>query len=187
MTVQAVSTLVALLSLACWFGTVGVLILWAVAARRPGGGAVEWLDAVGAVSLWAAWLVAAVTTMGSLYYSQVAHYLPCELCWFQRICMYPLAVVLLVAAIARDQQVWRYVIGPAVIGIAIAAYHTQLQAYPEQHTFCSTVNPCTTRYVWEFGFVSLPFMALSAFCFIVTMMLIARREAHLLDQGAIDG
>ncbi len=187
MTVQAVSTFVALLSIACWLGTACVLVMWCSASLRPHGAARGWLDAVGVVSLWAAWAVAAVTTMGSLYYSQVAHYVPCELCWYQRICMYPLAIVLLVAAVARDHRAWRYVVGPAAIGVVIAAYHTQLQAYPEQRTFCSTLNPCTTRYVWEFGFVSLPFMALAAFTFIIVMMLVARSQDRPLGQGAVDG
>ncbi len=53
-------------------------------------------------------------------------------------------------------------------------YHSQLQAFPDQGSFCSTITPCTTRYVWEFGFVSLPLMALTAFVFIIAMTLVAR-------------
>jgi hypothetical protein len=70
-------------------------------------------------------------------------------------------------------------VGPALIGAAIATYHTQLQAFPDQRTFCGSTNPCTTRYVWEFGFVFLPFMALAAFGFILTMTLIARADASV--------
>src|SRR4029078_11011778 len=124
-----------------------------------------------------AFVVALVTMLGSLYLSEVAHYKPCPLCWYQRICMYRLSVTSLVAALRRDRTVWTYVLPPAVIGWGIAIYHTQLQAYPAQHgPFCKIDDPCTIRYVWEFGFVSIPFMALAAFVFIITMMLVLRTE-----------
>jgi hypothetical protein len=171
---QTVSLFFAVLSLASWAGTITVAIIALLARRRPEGGPARLLGDVGSVALWAAWLVAAVTTLGSLYYSQIAGFVPCELCWFQRICMYPLAAILLIATVRDDRRVWTYVVPLTVIGAAIATYHTQLQAFPEQQTFCSTVTPCTTRYVWEFGFVSLPFMALSAFVFILALVLVAR-------------
>lgn len=182
MTVEVWSTFFALLALACWAGTATVLVTWLVAARR-GGAATGWLDSIGEVALWAAWLVALVTTLGSLYYSQVEHYLPCELCWATRICVYPLSLILLVAAIGRDRSVWRYVLPLTLVGMVISTYQTQLQAFPDQKGFCSLANPCTTRYVWEFGFVSLPFMALSAFAFITVLVLVARRTSRPLTQG----
>jgi hypothetical protein len=65
----------------------------------------------------------------------------------------------------------------ALIGAAFAIYHTQLQAFPAQHgPFCKIAEPCTVRYVWEFGFVSIPFMSLAAFSFIITMMLVLRSD-----------
>jgi hypothetical protein len=71
------------------------------------------------------------------------------------------------------------------VGATIALYHTQLQAFPSQRSFCSTINPCTTRYVWEFGFVSLPFEALACFCFVTAMVLVARFVA--VDDEFDDG
>ncbi|HEY4376196.1 MAG TPA: disulfide bond formation protein B [Acidimicrobiales bacterium] len=188
MTTSTLSPFFALLSLACWAATGAIVVVSLLARFRPASAATTWLASVGDLALWFAWVVAAVTTAGSLYYSEVAHFLPCELCWYQRICVYPLSAVLLVAALRRDRDVWRYVAIPAVVGAGIAAYHTQLQAYPSQHTFCSTVNPCTTRYVWEYGFVSLPFMALAAFGFILSMVLVARWTANhpiALAPGAV--
>ena len=168
------STFFALLSLACWVATITVVGL-ALAVRwrrdRTGG---SLFDAVSGLALWPAWLAALVTTLGSLYFSEVAHFTPCKLCWYQRIAMYPFAIVLLIAAIRRDRRVAWYVVPVATIGALFAAYHTQLQAFPQQHSsFCTLSEPCTVRYVWEFGFVSLPFMALSAFVFIITMTLVA--------------
>jgi len=69
--------------------------------------------------------------------------------------------------------VWRYVVIPAGVGLAISIYHTQLQAFPDQASFCPIDVPCTIRYVWEFGFVSLPFMAAAAFVFTLVMVRIA--------------
>jgi disulfide bond formation protein DsbB len=164
----------ALLSLLCWCGTITVWGLLVVARSRDDGLARDLLDEIRRIALWAGWIVALVATLGSLYFSEIAHYTPCDLCWYQRICMYPLAVVLLVAALRDDRRVWTYVAPIAIIGIVIATYHTQLQAFPTQQSFCSVTVPCTARYVWELGFISLPFMALTAFVFILTMVLIAR-------------
>ena len=178
MTTETLSTFFALLTIACWAATVAAILVCVVAkATGPASTAGNVRDAITRSGLWLAWLVAATTTAGSLYYSLGAGYEPCELCWYQRICIYPLSVVLLVAALRRDRTVWTYTIPVAAIGAIIAAYHTQLQAFPKQTTFCSLNNPCTTRYVWEFGFISLPLMAFTAFCFVITMIAIAARHA----------
>jgi disulfide bond formation protein DsbB len=172
------SVFFALLSLACWGGTLLVLGL-AVATRKGGDTSLRSLfDDVCEVGLWLAFLVALATTLGSLYYSEIAHFTPCKLCWYQRIAMYPLTFTLFVAALRRDRRVAWYVLPVALAGIGFSIYQTQLQAFPHQHSsFCSTTEPCTVRYVWEFGFVSLPFMALSAFAFIITMTTILARRA----------
>jgi disulfide bond formation protein DsbB len=174
MSTPTLSHVFASLSLLTWAATLLTIVLAIVRQARPDSGAAALFDDLGGLALWLAWIVAAVTMGGSLYYSQVANFVPCELCWAQRICLYPFAIVLLVAALRRDRKVWTYVVPVAVIGAAIAAYHVQLQAYPAQQSFCSTLVPCTTRYVWEFGFVSLPFMSLAASTFIITMVLVAR-------------
>lgn len=179
MTTADFSVFFAVLSLACWGATLAVIAL--VVASRVGtrGLLAELVDDLASVGLWLAWLVALVTTLGSLYFSLVAHYTPCALCWYQRIAMYPLALILLVAAVRRDRHVGWYVLPLALVGAGLAVYHTQLQAFPSQHsTFCTTAEPCTVRYVWEFGFVSLPFMALSAFVFVITMTVLVARHAQ---------
>jgi disulfide bond formation protein DsbB len=171
-----VSRFFALLALACWIGVAAVVGLVIARRMRPGGRADDAYRDVQRNALWLAWIVALVATLGSLYYSEIAHFVPCKLCWYQRICMYPLAVILLIAAVRRERRIWMYVLPQAVVGAGFALYHTQLQAFPSQgSSFCTTLEPCTVRYVWQFGFVSLPFMALSAFSFIITMLLVARR------------
>jgi disulfide bond formation protein DsbB len=168
-------SVLALACLAAAAGTLGVVVL----SHRlpPGSAAGRAHDDLAAAALWLAFVVALVTTLGSLYYSEIAHFVPCKLCWYQRIAMYPLSLTLLVAALRRDRAAWTYVAPPAAVGAGVALYHTQLQAFPSQHSsFCTTTEPCTVRYVWEFGFVSLPFMALAAFVFVLTMVFVARPD-----------
>lgn len=178
-TAQA-SIFFAVLSLACWVAVVGVGALVIVDRARPGSAPARLLDDVSRSALWLAWAVALVATLGSLYYSEVAHFVPCRLCWYQRIAMYPLSFTLLVGALHNDRRVWLYAVPQAAVGAAFAAYHTKLQAFPQAGSpFCTTTEPCTVRYVWELGFVSLPFMALAAFAFVITMTLVARTHAPL--------
>ncbi|HEY1738292.1 MAG TPA: disulfide bond formation protein B [Acidimicrobiia bacterium] len=180
MSTDTLSRFFASLALFTFAATVAVIALVITSRLRPESSAAAFLDDIAANSLWLGMVVAAVTTAGSLYYSLGAHFTPCELCWYQRICVYPLSVVLLIAALRRDFGVWRYGLPPALVGIVIAAYHTQLQAFPSQSTFCSLTNPCTIRYVWQFGFVSLPLMDLAALTFITAMLMLAREHERQL-------
>jgi disulfide bond formation protein DsbB len=124
---------------------------------------------------WLSFIVAAGAMSGSLYYSEVANFVPCEFCWYQRIAMYPLAAILLIAAITRDAGIARYVIPIAAIGLAISGYHYQLQLFPEQSTVCTSGVPCTVRYVDAFGFVSIPFMAGCGFLSILALQVATLR------------
>lgn len=124
---------------------------------------------------WLAFAVAAIAMTGSLYYSEVAHFVPCEMCWLQRIAMYPLAVVLLVAAITRDEKAWRYAVPLAVIGLLFSVYHYQLEVFPNQPSACSTTLPCSVRYVSMYGFVSIAFMAGAGFISILALHLAMAR------------
>jgi disulfide bond formation protein DsbB len=122
---------------------------------------------IGPEGLRLAWLVAAVAMAGSLYFSEVRNFAPCPLCWYQRICMYPLVALLAVAALSNDRRVGRYVWPLAGIGAVISIYHYQLERFPQQETaVCSTSVPCTTIWFEEFGYVTLPMMAFSAFALI---------------------
>jgi disulfide bond formation protein DsbB len=122
---------------------------------------------VDAFAPWALPLAAAVTTtcaLGSLYFSEIVNYKPCIMCWFQRTMMYPLAVILIVAALTKDKKVWRYATPLAVIGIALSTYHWFLERFPNLDAgVCDAEVPC--EFVWfeNFGFVTLPFMALTGF------------------------
>lgn len=148
---NTVLALIALLALAGGVALVGVRV---VRGRRAA------LDMLGGSALWLAWLIAAVATAGSLIYSEVIHFVPCRLCWFQRIAMYPLSVVLLVGAIRRELVVKYYALPLSIGGALISIWHYLTQTFPSlEGGSCDPVNPCSAKYVDVFGFVSIPFMA----------------------------
>jgi disulfide bond formation protein DsbB len=172
---QTLTTFFALVALLCMVATVLIAIGAVVMAtgRAPG-----WLmgmrNDLGRAALRIAPLVAGGATLGSLYYSEVVGYQPCVLCWAQRIFMYSLALVLTVGAIRNDIGVRAYGLVLAIPGAAISIYHSWLQAYPRVTSFCTVDAPCAERHVWEFGFVSIPLMALAAFGFVIALLLVAR-------------
>jgi hypothetical protein len=181
--VQTGTTFLVLLSLVSLGGTVA-LAAGAVAARvlHPVDQSAPWLanlsDDVGRVALRLAALVAGTATLGSLWYSEVVGYVPCTLCWGQRIFMYPLALVLLVAAVRDDVRVRPYALALAIPGAALAGYHAWLQKRGTTSAFCSLDAPCAERHVWEFGFVSIPFMAMTGFLFVIALLLAAVDRDH---------
>ena len=119
-------------------------------------------------------LVAIGATLGSLYFSERAGFVPCELCWYQRIAMYPLAVVLAIAAVRDDRAISRYALPLAAAGLGIAGYHIQVQLFPEQASFCEAANPCSGRWVEAFGWMTIPQMAALSFALVIALLLIAR-------------
>ena len=129
--------------------------------------------------------VAAVSTAGSLWFSEVAGFIPCEYCWYQRILMYPLVVVLGVAAWRGDDQLrWR-ALPLSAAGMALSAYHVQLQWFPEQGSSCDVAVPCTQQWVDRFGFVSIPVMAFCGFAAITVLVLAATvREDAVAGEGS---
>jgi disulfide bond formation protein DsbB len=177
MSVNTVSTFLATGTILLGAGLITLLLVWVASlvsdrARRV-------LDAVAnsfeGLGLRLAWVMAVVATLGSLYYSQIAHFIPCEYCWYQRIAMYPLAVILGIAVVRRDEGVRRYVLPLAVVGGAISTYHYVIQRFPDLAAgSCSTTVPCTTALVWKFEFVSIPLMALASFGVIVAVLLLDR-------------
>jgi disulfide bond formation protein DsbB len=170
----AVSRFLATLTLACWAGSVTIAVTRPAAPRSPPVARLQTDLRQWALPLAA--IVALTATLGSLYYSEVAHFVPCQLCWYQRIAMYPLALILGVAAWRRDATVCWYAVPLAGAGAAIALYHSWIQAFPPESgsSFCTLDAPCTTRHVWEYGFVSIPFMAFTAFLTIGALLWLAR-------------
>ena len=131
------------------------------------------LDLVWSTSRHVALLAAWVATCGSLFFSEVLGWPPCELCWFQRILMYPLAVILAVAILRRDEGVHLYVLPFSVVGIGVSLYHHLLiktNWFPPPS--CASGVPGNVDFLNWFGFVTIPFLALIAFVTITLAMLV---------------
>jgi disulfide bond formation protein DsbB len=121
-------------------------------------------------------VVALVAMLGSLFYSEVAGYEPCKLCWYQRILMYPLVAIFGVALWKKDNSVSKYVIPLAFLGILIAGYHYYIQSGGTAFASCDAANSCARRFTFTFGYITIPMMALSAFALILALMMIIRKK-----------
>jgi len=176
MSTATASLFFAVLTVAANLATVGLVALALVGPRaRPDGLVAAWSAVVGEAALWGAFLVALVTMAGSLWFSEVVDLVPCTLCWYQRIALYPLVPILFVGALTRDRQVWRYAVPLAVIGGGVSTYHYLVEWFPDLDAgACSTTVPCTLVWFRRFGFMSLPYMALSSAVLIGVLVLWAR-------------
>jgi hypothetical protein len=129
--------------------------------------------------------IATVATGGSLLLSEVAGYIPCTLCWYQRIAMYPLVIVLGVASGRRDRHVWRTAVPIAAIGLVIAIWHVVIERRPALGGVCDPMAPCSVRWVEEFGLLTLPMMAGTGFAAII-LLTIAARSGTVAEDAAAD-
>lgn len=124
--------------------------------------------------LYIVWVISLLSVLGSLYYSNVMNLPPCILCWYQRIAMYPLVIILGIGILRKDVKVWITALPLSIIGLFIAVYHNLLyyKLLPEALTPCVTGISCTTKLIELFGFLTIPLQALIAFV-VITVVLIA--------------
>jgi disulfide bond formation protein DsbB len=181
MSTRAVTTFLSLLALVAGAGALGTLVI-ALGRGRDGYLGV----ALRRSALGLAATVAVVAIAGSLYLSEGAHFQPCRLCWYQRIAMYPLAVVLVIAAFRRDDSVRWYALPLAIGGLAISLWHLGVEHLGVGEGACELANPCSIRWVEHFGFVTIPFMAACGFAAVAALTSIADSHAGEVveDTGA---
>ena len=189
-TANTVATVLTLLANAGVLVLAMVALATRVSSRTRRMGAVV-MDRLGGKAAPAALAVAVTTTIGSLYYSEVVGYVPCELCWYQRICMYPLAVILLVGLLLRDRRVRWYAAPFVIVGAPLSLYHWLVERvdFFAKSSSCSAEAPCTVPWFQELGYVTLAFMAMSAFLLIGTLLLVdwaAERGAEGLNESPIE-
>lgn len=127
--------------------------------------------------LYFAWLVSMVATGGSLYFSEGLHFIPCQLCWFQRIFMYPLVILLGIASYRNDRRIAGYVLPLSIIGGSIALFQYLEQKVPgfRAEALCQVGVPCTTQWINLWGFVTIPFLSLTAFSLITLFLFFIRQ------------
>jgi disulfide bond formation protein DsbB len=163
---------VGLLTVAAGLGAVSLVVLRVLSAAGNDG-ANRLGSAISDSGVWLAFLVALGATLGSLYFSEVANFTPCRFCWFQRIAMYPLTVILLVGGLRKDPNVRWYAAPLAAIGALISGWHSLIEWRPSlDNGECEFQGPSCT-FVWfrEFG-LSLANMALIGFLTILILLLV---------------
>ena len=161
--------LTALLAFVAGGGAILIVIARILAFRVPAAATTG--RAVVAMRAPLTFAVAAVATAGSLYFSESAGYVPCRLCWFQRIAMYPIALVALVALVRRDRGARWYILPMAVIGAVISGYHVLIEwGWLDDSEACALFGPsCADVWFEAFGFVTLALMALAGFVSIIVL------------------
>lgn len=141
--------------------------------KQPGNGSsAAW------TILFLCWLIAAISTLGSLFFSQVVGYAPCVLCWYQRIFLFPLVLILAVGLFPVDGKVVKYALPLAVAGWLTALYHNLVYAgiVPESIQPCSQGVSCTEEYLDLFGFITIPLLSLLAFSAIITLLILCKKQ-----------
>jgi disulfide bond formation protein DsbB len=191
MSVTALHDFFAILAI---IAAVGV-VLMVLARIIPAVVCVRFLDVLHKVNLWLAALVATTATLGSLWFSEHFGWIPCRFCWYQRCFMYPLAVILIVAAIRKDRKINWYAVPLATIGILISLWHNLLErGLVEESKACAATTPCAVPNLVSFGHrdellhpagfpsITLAVMAFCGFAAILALLLLPEPlEADLLE------
>ena len=127
--------------------------------------------------LFLCWLVASISTMASLFFSYVMDFAPCVLCWYQRICLFPLVIILAVGLFPFDKNVVKFALPLAIAGWLTAFYHNLLYSgvIPETIQPCSQGVSCTEKYIELFGVLTIPMLSLLSFSTIITLLIILKR------------
>ncbi|MDQ7002637.1 MAG: disulfide bond formation protein B [Ghiorsea sp.] len=126
--------------------------------------------------IFLAWLIAMASTLTSLFFSEIMHLEPCILCWYQRICIFPLAVILMAGLFPLDKAVLKYALPLAMLGLGFTLYHIALfyGFFPEGLKPCTQGIPCDDDSMILFGFLPIPLLSLVAFSAIIGLLLAAK-------------
>jgi disulfide bond formation protein DsbB len=132
---------------------------------------------------YVAWAVALLSMLGSLFFSEVMKLPPCSLCWYQRICLYPLTLVIAVGIVLRDRRLVHYALPLVLAGLAIAVYHNLLYygVIPETLSPCTAGVPCSSRQIDWLGFIGIPLMSLAAFVSLLLTLLAHHRAQRRVN------
>ena len=125
-----------------------------------------------------AWFVALLATVGSLFFSEVMHFPPCILCWYQRIAVYPLVLIIGTGIVLRDNRMKFYALPLCVAGLGVAIYHNLLYygIIPESITPCAEGVPCNAVQIEWLGFITIPLLGLGAFVSIALCLLLYKQK-----------
>jgi disulfide bond formation protein DsbB len=179
--IQIISQFISFGTVMLIVATVGFFVLIVLKRMDLLPSQLEWLlDIVGNYALWIVLLVSGGAMAGSLFYSDIAGFPPCPICWYQRILLYPQVLIAAIALWTRDRRAaTRYLLGLSYIGGAIALYHTYLQYGGSPLVPCSAAAEavsCAQRFVFEFGFVTIPMMSLAVYAAIILVLFADKKQ-----------
>ena len=128
--------------------------------------------------LFSAWVLVTVSTLGSLFFSHIMEFAPCVLCWYQRICLFPLVIILATGLFPLDKRIIKYSLPLAIAGWITAFYHNLLYSgiIPQDLQPCSKGVSCTEKYIDLFGFLTIPMLSLISFSIIITLLILLKRR-----------
>lgn len=128
--------------------------------------------------LFICWLIACISTLGSLFFSEIMQFPPCVLCWYQRIFLFPLVIIIITGLFPFDKSIVKYALPLALIGWVISFYHNLLYygIIPESVQPCSQGVSCSEVYIDWFGFLTIPLLSLVSFSTIVALLFILKRR-----------
>lgn len=129
-------------------------------------------------------MTASIATMGSLFFSEIMQFVPCNMCWYQRIFMYPLVLIFLVNLLYPDDKLYKYAMPLVLVGLFFAIYHNLLMfgIIPESVVPCVQGIPCSTEYINWLGFITIPFLSLIAYLIIFISLLIIKKEKNINEK-----
>ena len=132
----------------------------------------------GLTFIFLAFLVSLFATLGSLFFSEIMKFIPCSLCWYQRIFMYPLVFLFLINLLYPDDKIFKYALPLVFIGWLISVYHNLLmfKIIPENLSPCVQGIPCSVDYLNWFGFITIPLLSFFAYTCVLILLIIAKRK-----------
>lgn len=124
-------------------------------------------------------IVASIATLGSLFFSEVMEFIPCSMCWYQRIFMYPLVLIFLINLLYPDDKLFKYSFPLVLVGLLFAIYHNLLMwgIIPESAVPCKQGVPCSTEYFEYLGFINIPFLSLSSYLLIAILLIVGLKKS----------
>jgi disulfide bond formation protein DsbB len=122
-------------------------------------------------------LIVSIATMGSLFFSEVMGFIPCNMCWYQRIFIYPLVFIFLTNLLYPDDKVFKYAIAIVVVGLLFSIYHNLLMfdIIPESAVPCTSGIPCSTEYIKWFGFINIPLLSLTTYLMLFFLLMFGKK------------
>jgi disulfide bond formation protein DsbB len=123
-------------------------------------------------------LVASIATLGSLFFSEIMQFVPCSMCWYQRIFMYPLVLIFLVNLLYPDDKVFKYAIALVITGLLFSIYHNLLMfdIIPASIVPCVSGVPCSTEYINWFGFITIPLLSFISYFVLFILLILGKRN-----------